>query len=232
MREAHGVMIGDGAPRWKRRVCLLHSAVYGILAFVEDTLWTATDAASRLDRSARTAVAAAERRAAAGDPGIRRIGHAWVASPEWWMAVLAGVPKRAPRHRAPSQPSPAHPLTPDADDGLREVGGGARAVGIDEYLAWLYDNPPPPGVDGAEITEDLERRYPGGRGVTFRIGVSRSMRTVECGSTRESEYHTVYVCGGRVYDPRYSGTAVPFDEYIRHLSEINGGAKIEVNGGG
>lgn len=104
--------------------------------------------------------------------------------------------------------------------------------GIDEYLAWMYDNPPAPGVDCAEITEDLERRYPGGQAVTFRIGTQRQMRTVEFGRTREFDYHTVYVYGGRVYDPRFSGTAVPYDEYVRHLSEINGGAEIEVGDGG
>lgn len=64
---------------------------------MDDTLWTAAEAAARLGRSRRTTVAVAERSADDADPGIRRVGHAWAAAPDWWAKALARVPTRAPR---------------------------------------------------------------------------------------------------------------------------------------
>lgn len=64
---------------------------------MDDTLWTAAEAAARLGRSRRTTVAVAERSADDADPGIRRVGHAWAAAPDWWAQALARVPTRAPR---------------------------------------------------------------------------------------------------------------------------------------
>ena len=103
---------------------------------------------------------------------------------------------------------------------------------IDAYLAWLYAHPPVAGMDCAEIAEDFARKYPGGRITTFRIGARRDIQTEEFGSRHAWSYHTVYVYGGCVYDGRFAGVALPYDNYMRHLQALNPGENIGVTDGG
>jgi hypothetical protein len=59
-----------------------------------DMLWTAREAARRLDRPPRTCAAVAARAAASGDPSVLRAGGAWLADEEWWRAQFIGRPRR------------------------------------------------------------------------------------------------------------------------------------------
>jgi hypothetical protein len=68
-----------------------------------DLLWTARQAAAELGVSERLAQSRALERHRRGEVYPLRAGHAWVAPPEWWKAVLG---QRKPRGRPRKRRNP------------------------------------------------------------------------------------------------------------------------------
>lgn len=92
-------------------------------------------------------------------------------------------------------------------------------------LQRLHDNPPLPGKDCSEIAEDFAAVAPG-RILRARPANTRMMLVPEYGVWAAFEYHEVYVHGGKVFDPRYSGSPMPEWRYRRMVAERNPGVVI------
>jgi hypothetical protein len=79
-------------------------------------------------------------------------------------------------------------------------------------------------IDCSDLAENLQCAD-GGKGQIMEITPPEGSDLVvpESDGTAVYKYHQVYVRDGMVYDPRFSNTPIPLDEYLARIQELNPG---------
>ncbi|WP_294277449.1 transposase [uncultured Chryseobacterium sp.] len=76
-------------------------------------------------------------------------------------------------------------------------------------------------VDCSDLASSYNKMYKGGYILEIKPASGRWLNGIEYGKKETFTYHQVYVKGGYVYDPMYSGTPIKTKDYIKIYQKMN-----------